>query len=705
LNVTHDIPNAQLAIFRGSTVVWGESANLSPARVFEHSVPRPEKVAYRFELRDAAGKVLMSHIEGVYEAAPPETVQLGPQPPQGPGLRRESAADFLAAGDFNERTNLYQGAESEYREGSKKFPREAILKKALGRLLTSRGRFDEAASLLADAALILPLDPELRYYQGAALSSSGRAEEARKSWMIAAPDTRFGPPALLEIARLESRAGRLDQALDLTQQVLERRPSLPGATWARIALLRRAGREAEARQAFDHARAADPLSAFSRLEGVWLGGQDDPLWQDLAAEPERVLDLVDTYWDLGLYRDALALLARQYPAVPSNQTEPGATLPQANALVSYYRAYCRMKLGEDSAADFQLAASQPLEYVFPHRPTTQPVLAATLARNPNDASARFLNGLLALDQNRVREGIPELQAALALRTDIPAIHYALGRALLLFETRRAEAVAVLTTGVSLHPSDATLKNLLAGAAKRPGAPPAPEVTPAPVNKTVASPTQTAAEALKLAANGENGIGVFTAGNFPQRTQPEEVRWAYIETRLQTLRRAAASKDCATALPGVASIGAAVPDLPFTHDGFEALVKGARVQYFLGAIEALCGKADAARSRWADVARLSPALDTADFPFPAVAAQSLASKGRKANLAAPIHRIAEAIQAGGLSKGMLAYSKGILLLASGNEPAALESFAEGAALQDRDNSQYLNRAALAEARRAAQRARK
>jgi hypothetical protein len=704
LNVIHEIPNAQLAIFNGSNAVWSEKAALSPANPYEHSFSHPGKAAYRFELRDAAGKLLMSHIEGVYEAVPPETVRLGPQPAEGPGARRESPADFLAVGDSNERTSLYQFAESEYREGLKKFPHEPKLKKALGRLLTSRGRYAEAAPLLAEVAQTLPLDPELRYYQGIALESLGSEEEARKSWIIAAPDARFGPSALLEVARLEARARRFDQSLDFARQALERRPSLAGAAWARIALLRRAGREGEARQSLDRVRAVDPLSAFPRVEAVSLGAADEALWHDLAAEPERVLDLVDGYMSLGLYQDALALLARQYQAVPSNQAEPGASLPQANALVSYYRAYCRMKLGEDGAADFQSAASQALEYIFPHRASTQPVLAAALARNPNDASARFLTGLLALDQNRVAEAIPELQAALALRTDIPAIHYTLGRALLLFEPRRAEAAAVLEAGLSLHPSDPALKTLLAGAMKRPGAPPAAtEAALSPVNTTLASPAETAAAALNLVAEGENGMGMFTARNFPQQTQPEEVRWAYIETQLQALRRAAARRDCGTAMPGVAAIGREDPALPFTHEGLDALVKSARVQYFLGAVESLCGQPASARSRWAKVAGLAPSLDTADFAFPAVAAQSLAVKGREADLASPLHRITEAIQAGEVSKAMLDYSKGILLLASGNEPAALGSFTEGAALPDRANSQYLNRAALAEARRASKRA--
>jgi hypothetical protein len=142
------------------------------------------------------------------------------------------------------------------------------------------------------------------------------------------------------------------------------------------ALFRHAGRVVEARKEIDEGLALDPLDSFLRLESMCLGGKDDALWPHLSADSERVLDIVDCYLEFGLYHDALDLLSRQYDAVPANQTEPGATLPQANALASYYRGYSQTKLGRDATADFKLAASQRLEVVFPHRANSLAVLAA-----------------------------------------------------------------------------------------------------------------------------------------------------------------------------------------------------------------------------------------------------------------------------------------------------------------------------------------
>ena len=704
LNAVRSIPGAQISIVRGSSAVWQDKSDLSPAKTYEHTFPNPEKgVAYRFELRDANGKLLMLHTEGTYEAVTSESVKLGPQPSRAPGSRRESATDFLAAAEQDEKYSLFHVAESEYREGSKKFPGDVRLKEALGRLLATRNRYAEAAQLLSEAAQTRMLDPELRYYLGLALAFSGKEEDARRSWIAAVPDGRFGPSALIGLASLEARGGNSSAALDFAQKAIDRRPSLLVARKLQVALLRHAGRDAEALQRLNAALALDPLDSFLRFEATRLGAKDDALWPHLAADPERVLNLVDTYFKFGLFADALELLSRQYQAAPANQAEPGAVLLQADALASYYRGYCLLKLGRDAGADFKLAASQPLEYVFPHRASTRAVLAAALQVNANDASAHYLTGLLDLDQNRPADAIPELQAALAIRKDIPALHYVLGRALLLFNDRRTEAVAVLKEGISLNPSDKTLKSLLE---EKPSAPVtlppiASVAAKPPVTGTPATPEELVQQALNLSAEGESANGIFNEHNFPQERQPESVRWAYIEVQLQALRRRAAQKDCSAVLSGVDSIGGNDGDVPFTARGFEDLLKGARVQYFLGAVESLCGQAKSAQSRWTKVARLKPPAASADFAFPAIAAQSLAQKGGAFDLGPWLDQANKALNDGAEAKGLLDYSKGILLLAAGDERGAMAAFNAGAGEPDHDFSQYLNRAALAEAHRAAQ----
>jgi hypothetical protein len=713
LNVTHSIEGAQIAVYKNNVAVWQDKAGLSPALTYERALPDPEKTAaYRFELRDSAGKLLMSHTEGEYEAVTAASVKLGPRPPAGPGTRRDSPADFLAAGEFNERASLYRFAEGEYRAGLKKFANDLLLKKALGRLLVSQQRYAEGAHVLSDAAQKLFLDPELRYYLGLALARSSKEEDARNSWLVAASDARFGPPSLLELASQEARAGHAAAALDLARKAVERRPALLRARELEAALLRRAGRADEARKQVDEGLASDPLDSFFRLESIRLGGKDDALWTHLAADSERVLDLADSYMEFGLYAEALELLSRQYEIVPANQTEPGATPPQANALVSYYRGYCQMELGQDAAGDFMLAASQPLEYVFPHRASSLAVLAAARGSDPKDASAIFLTGLIYLDENRVAEAAEEFKAAFAIRKDIPGIHYLLGRTLLLFSDKKTEALAVLREGAAMNPSDQSLKSAIEAAIHPPKTAGAaqPTVTasvataPIPIKSAPAlkagTPTEIAMMALAATAEGEPAADSFNALNFSEEKQPGLVRQAYIEIQLQVLRRNAAKKDCATALTELDRIGGENKDLPFTLQGFDPFVKGARFQYYLGAVESLCGRLRDARRRWDSVAKMTPDAGSPDFAFPAVAAQNLSQSRKAIDLQPLLDKIARALDAADVqSRGVLYYSKGILLLAKGDERSAIGAFAAGVKAPDRDFSQYLNQSALVEASRA------
>ena len=95
---------------------------------------------------------------------------------------------------------------------------------------------------------------------------------------------------------------------------------------------------------------------------------------------------------LGMWREALALLARAYPQPPPEQAEPGVPLPQQHPLVAYYRAFCRQKLGEPAAADYDVAAKLPTAYVFPHGAQTLEVLESRGAREAARCHGAFPAG-------------------------------------------------------------------------------------------------------------------------------------------------------------------------------------------------------------------------------------------------------------------------------------------------------------------------
>jgi hypothetical protein len=724
LNVTHTIPGAHLAMLQGAgekwQPAWEDKLDLSPAKTYERRFPNPEKSPCRFELRDAAGKLLMVHTEGVYEAVPADAARMGAQLPVGIGPRRNSPADFLKAGQEDEQNEGdYAGAEREYRAGLKRFANAPELQKALGRLLVERRRYAEAAPVLSAASEKLILDQELRYYQGVALARSGKDEEARKAFQISAVDQRFKPSALFELALMdtkpEARANHPAAALDLAQQAIQARPSFIAARRLQIALLRHANQNDELRKALGEALGLDPLDSFLRVEATRLGATDEEIWRHLAADPDRVLDLAGAYIDFGFYADALELLSRKYEAVPANETEPGAALPQDYALVAYYRAYCELKLGRDPSADLALASSQSLKYVFPHRAGDRAVLVEALEAKPHDSSALFLAGLLDLDEDRTGEAAGKLKAAFEIRKNIPAMDYVLGRTLLAAGDKKG-SISILRAGLSADPA---LKAALDEAIHAPDSPPPAAAAsarastatgPAPPPrvgkganvKLPGSPTQIAMQILGLTAELEPlTSSYFTTLNFPDRKEPPEVLRAYVEVQLQMARRAAAAKDCSGALSRLDNSGDD-PALPFTFQSLDAYMTGARYQYFLAAVESLCGLPKDAKRRWERVAKMTPEIDSPDFAFPLAASQSLASSANASvDVVDPIlSKIEKRFSAANDEvKGALNYNKGILLLCIGEEKGAIAAFTAGLKAPESGFSHYLNQLAISEARHA------
>jgi len=134
---------------------------------------------------------------------------------------------------------------------------------------------------------------------------------------------------------------------------------------------------------------------------------------------------------LGLWRDALAVLSRSYPAPRAEEIEPGLPLPQNHPMVAYYRAFCRKKLGEPAAADYEIARKLPTAYVFPNGAQTLAVLEDAARERPRDATAHFLLGMLRLSSGLADDAIGEWRTAHQLNPGIPVLDASLGRTLLL----------------------------------------------------------------------------------------------------------------------------------------------------------------------------------------------------------------------------------------------------------------------------------
>ena len=624
LSVTHPVPEADVRLLTGGEVAFQQHLDLSPDTKYEHVVDSPASTPYTVQLVDSQGAVLLEHTENQYDALAADQVKLGKQPdPPAPDLKTE--AGLLAHGNAQELVSQLIAARQDYANGMKSFPESAALRKAAGRLAFTLNRFDEAADLLARAAA--PGDDEVSYLLGATRAALGQTADARAALSAVSATSAFYAAARLQLALAAARDQDYTGALEALEPLLDPAPLVarPGAL--EVALLRRAGRKPDVAQRLALWQALDPADNMLRFERILLGEEDADFWLHMAADAERVLDLADQYVQLGMFEEAVQLLDHAYPAPAAAQMEPGAVAAGQSPLVAYYRAWCRSRLQQPTAADLKVATALSTTYVFPFRASSMAVLKYAVDTNGSDATAHFLLGRLLMYRLQVDEAAAEIKRARALNPKLPELAAPGPRA----------------------------------AASAPAAPAA------------ASPVAVANAALLQAASGNAAAAaaMFNAQAFSAEKQPDEVRRAYIEVQLQRLLATAAQPgQCPGVLDALEKLGDEDKGLPFTFRGFGVFMKPAHFQYYVGAVMAACGQTKDGRKRWERVGKMKESLPSPEFAFPLLAAVKVNPAEARPRIEGALAEVRAALPAAaGDARAALLYLEGVLLAAAGQADKA------------------------------------
>jgi len=467
---TRAVTGATIRLMDGATAVQQTKADLAPEAASKATFADvPAAANYRLEVVDGQGKILMAHGEGGWDALKPSDVKLGPQP--APNYSNPfTEADFLGAAGYWESLGDFNKVAATFEKGLMAYPQSAALLAAGGRASVQMNRFQEGVTRLI-ALLSLRPDPESRYYLGVAFEGQGDDAQAKAAFAAVPDDSAFARAAKFGMVRIQARAGDYAGALAVLQPALGSSSGTSGG-WSRegaveVALLRKLGRPSDAESRLAFWLSADPADLLLRFEQNRLAGQrspaqtsalsgDDPgYFRQLAADPERVLDVATHLFDLGLYDDALVVLDRSYSEkVDPIDAEPGRVPPQNYPLVTYYRAYAQEKIGLASAvAEYHSASAQSIQYVFPNRLDSAKVLTAAIARNPNDATAHALLGSLWFSFRQTDDAIAEWQKARALNKNLPMLQRNLGRALLEVKNDPRSAILVLQEGLLADPTN------------------------------------------------------------------------------------------------------------------------------------------------------------------------------------------------------------------------------------------------------------
>jgi tetratricopeptide (TPR) repeat protein len=457
----------------------------------------------------------------------------------------------------------------------------------------------------------------------------------------------------------QAQAGDYEAAAKAVRE----RANMPHALPMEAALLRAAFDDAGAAAVLARIGSPSAGDLVARYERVRQGTTDPALWDLLAANPERLLEMADTYIQWGLVRDVLVLVTHKYP-----QPVPALN----NALILYYRSYCRDRLDYAYYAgeDLRVAATLPVKDLSPRFPGGLQVFQLIAQRNPTDANARLLLALLYQNAGRVSAAREALQNALKLRPGFP------------------DAEALLA---KLVPEPAAARKI------RPvGSDPAPDAAATAAVAALTSPREIAAMALRMAASGDIGgaMSYFTPARFPQEKQEDAVREAYIELRLRRVVALAAAKQCAAAIQGLTNLEAEDKSLPFTSHGFGSFTRGIRVQYLVGVVEFACVDQNAARKRWEVLAKATPEIASTDHAYPYMALAKLDPAEGKIQARRALgflqRQLGTALPE---YHGALLYSQGLLQTIIGSNDAAAASFQAGAAAGPPGMVEYLNLEAI------------
>ena len=674
LNATRMITGARIRIIANGRALSEATADLNPAAPWTQTFGiGPE--AYTLQVLDSNGRVLLEHSEDLYAAAGPAGFKTGPQKLtdwHGP----EHEWLLSRRGEFNELLSQGALAQHDYGAGLQRFPQNPAFEKSEGRLALSFLRFDEAAERLTRVMTVSGRpDPEALYYAGVAQSGLGKDQAAVQLLAKVTPQSEFAPAAALESAIIAARLHDYPSALKLTATLADDRGRAPHILGLRAAFLRRYGDRAGAARELQRGRSIAPEDSFLRYEGTLAGGDDLALWSYLAGDAERILNIADEYFSLGLLDDALSLLKRDYSKDNPHFIEPGALPPDRSALIAYYRAYCEIALKLDPAGELRRASALGTQYQFTNRATSYPVLRAAIERVPADATAHALLGNLELYSFRVPDAIAEWEKALSLNPKLDVERKSLTDAIALLN-RKPAAEAPVVSANSAPP----VPPPVAFPAPSKASPAVPRTTAStPVAPSLPgdsrSATGIAEGAMLKAASGAIGeaTAVFRTPPFASDKQPVAVRRAFIEVQLQNLLALSEARKCDAMDAHVEALGiSGDQDIAFTLYGFGQFMRTAHFQYYLGAVEANCGLTKQANKFWSKVAKMKEPASSPEFAYPILAASRLDAAAGKTLAGQALKTLASEA---GSDAAVLAFNQAVLLRASGQEGPALAQFSK------------------------------
>jgi tetratricopeptide (TPR) repeat protein len=406
----------QVTLAAGKGELYHHVASLSPENVLidEVALPAgtaPQQVTLRVCDADSGDELIS------FRPLPDETPAI-PSPATPAKSPVEIATNeelFLNGLHLEQYRHATYAPEPYYEEALRRDPFDSRCNNALGLLLYRRGKFAAAEPYFRKAIAGLtrrnpnPYDGEPLYNLGLSLKMQGRYREAFDAFFKATWNAAWQDAAYFEVARLASRFGETERALELADRALRRNWMHHKARHLKITLLKKLNRAEQAQADCAIALELDCMEPGA----LWECDQLDESYK----MPEPFIELGIDLMHAGLFDNAAALFRR-------------AMAIAADPMAAYFHAACLLQKGDRDAAlaAFKEAAELPAGTCFPHRLESVLVLEGAMRINPSDARAPYYLGNFWYAHRQYDDAIACWEKAVKLDPSFPTAHRNLGLA-------------------------------------------------------------------------------------------------------------------------------------------------------------------------------------------------------------------------------------------------------------------------------------
>ncbi len=339
-----------------------------------------------------------------------------------------------------------------YEEALRRDPNDYRCNNALGMWYLRKGRFELAEKYLSKAVKVItrrnpnPYDGEPLFCLGVALKYQGRYDEAYSRFYKSTWNGAWQDAGYIECARISSKQGRIEDALDETRKCLNRNWHNHGARSLRSLLLLEIGKKEEALELGEASLDIDPFNYGCLFVKTLITDSEEDrelLTKLLRNDAHNYEELAVSFLESGHYDLAVQIL------------DLGVKMEAASIMTLYFKAAALWHGKHISEAEdiWKQAAEMDPAGCFPNSLHSIVALNLAIKNNPKDANAHYLLGNIYYDKRQYDEAQKNWEKALELRPQYPTVWRNL--ALCYFNKRQesAKAVEYMEKAFSLDPED------------------------------------------------------------------------------------------------------------------------------------------------------------------------------------------------------------------------------------------------------------